>query len=99
MHKQPKRHPAPTIRNDIPGVTPIQLALLTEGKARATPTLSAAFMYAAAHFNAYHAIAEGADRETQERAIVYRCDQYRKMLEENLRELRPPQARLRTDDF
>jgi len=56
-------------------------------------------MYAAARFNAYHAIAEGADRETQERAIVYRCDQYRKMLEENLRELRPPQARLRTDDF
>lgn len=65
----------------------------------ATPMLSAAFMYAAARFNAYHAIAEGADRETQERAIVYRCDQYRKMLEENLRELRQSQSGLRTDDF
>ncbi|MCP5436646.1 MAG: DUF3144 domain-containing protein [Chromatiaceae bacterium] len=26
----------------------------------------------------------GADRETRKRAIVYLCDQYRKMLEENL---------------
>lgn len=65
----------------------------------ATPMLSAAFMYAAARFNAFHVIGEGADRETQERAIVYLCDQYRKMLEENLRELRQSQARLRTDDF
>ncbi|MCP5413026.1 MAG: DUF3144 domain-containing protein [Chromatiaceae bacterium] len=65
----------------------------------ATPMLSAAFMYAAARFNAFHAIGEGADRETRKRAIVYLCDQYRKMLEENLRELRQSQSGLRTDDF
>jgi hypothetical protein len=53
----------------------------------ATPMLSAAFMYAAARFNAFHAIDPQADRDTQQRAIAYLCDQYRKMLEENVLEL------------
>ncbi len=53
----------------------------------AIPMLSAAFMYAAARYNAFYAAAEADDAETRKRAIAYLCDQYRRMLEENFQEM------------
>lgn len=53
----------------------------------ATPMLSAAFMYAAARYNAFNAVDAAEDINTRSRAINFLCDQYRKMLEENLAEL------------
>lgn len=53
----------------------------------AIPMLSAAFMYAAARYNAFYAAGDAGDPENRRRAIAYLCDQYRKMLEENFREL------------
>ncbi len=53
----------------------------------AVPMLSAAFMYAAARYNAFNAVDGTDDNDTRSRAVNFLCDQYRKMLEENLAEL------------
>ncbi|MET0026366.1 MAG: DUF3144 domain-containing protein [Candidatus Thiodiazotropha sp.] len=53
----------------------------------ATPFLSAAFMYAAARYNAFFFWETDGVPEKQEAAIDYYCDQYRKMLQECLHEL------------
>ena len=54
----------------------------------ATPMLSAAFMYAAARYNVFHLV-DGAhsDSEHRQRTVEYLCEQYRRMIEENLVEL------------
>ncbi|MCB1774927.1 MAG: DUF3144 domain-containing protein [Gammaproteobacteria bacterium] len=54
----------------------------------ATPMLSAAFMYAAARYNVFHLV-DGAnsDSDHRQRTIEYLCEQYRRMIEENLDEL------------
>lgn len=53
----------------------------------AVPMLSAAFMYAAARYNLFHLL-EGGGPGDGERALAYLAEQYRRMLEENLSELR-----------
>jgi hypothetical protein len=53
----------------------------------AVPMLSAAFMYAAARFNAFHAIDRTDSPEERETAVRFLCDQYRKMLDENIHEM------------
>lgn len=58
----------------------------------AQPFLSAVFMYSAARFNAHNFHLTDGDPEKEAKAIDYYTEQYRKMLAENIRELRPPTA-------
>lgn len=58
----------------------------------ATPFLSAAFMYAAARYNAFFFIETDGAPESRPAAIDYYCDQYRKMLQECLHELGKQEA-------
>jgi hypothetical protein len=53
----------------------------------ATPFLSAAFMYAAARYNAFFFFDTDGAAGNQATAIDYYCDQYRKMLQECMHEL------------
>ncbi len=53
----------------------------------ATPFLSAAFMYAAARYNAHFFALNDGREERRAEAIEYYCDQYRKMLQECMAEL------------
>lgn len=53
----------------------------------ALPFLSAAFLYAAARFNAHFFYQTDGDPEKRRQAEQYYCDQYRKMLKECLDEL------------
>jgi hypothetical protein len=53
----------------------------------ATPFLSAAFMYAAARYNAFFFFDTDGAPENQSTAIDYYCDQYRKMLQECMHDL------------
>lgn len=53
----------------------------------ALPLLSAAFMYAAARFNAFNFNTVDGDSNNREEAIRYYTEQYQKMLSENMKEL------------
>lgn len=53
---------------------------------RATPLLSAAFMYAAARYNVFHALDNAVDDESKQRALHYLDGQFHKMLVENIQE-------------
>lgn len=55
----------------------------------ALPFLSAAFMYAAARYNTYYFFESDGEADKQEAVIDYYCDQYRKMLQECMSEMRP----------
>jgi hypothetical protein len=55
----------------------------------AHPFLSAVFMYSAARFNAHNFHLTDGDPEKEQQAIEYYTSQYRKMLSENIKELRP----------
>lgn len=55
----------------------------------AQPFLSAVFLYSAARFNAHNFYLYEGGPEQEAAAIDYYVDQYRKMLTENLKELRP----------
>jgi hypothetical protein len=57
----------------------------------ATPFLSAAFMYAAARYNTFFFHQSDGARENQQTAIDYYCDQYRKMLQECMRDYGNPE--------
>ena len=48
----------------------------------AKPFLSAAFMYAAARYNAHFFYETDGSRDKRADAVDYYCDQYRKMLQE-----------------
>jgi len=50
--------------------------------------LSAAILYAAARFNAHHFMETNGDPGEEAKAVEFYTDQYRKMLQENLQELR-----------
>jgi len=50
--------------------------------------LSAAILYAAARFNAHHFMSTSGDPAEQAKAVDFYVDQYRKMLQENLQEMR-----------
>ena len=50
--------------------------------------LSAAFLYAAARYNAFHFMETNGDQAEEAVAVAYYTEQYRKMLQENLQELR-----------
>ncbi len=52
----------------------------------ATPFLSAAFMYAAARYNTHFFYESDGAPEKRQAAIDYYCDQYRKMLQECMRD-------------
>lgn len=52
----------------------------------ALPLLSAAFMYAAARFNAFNFQTVDGDTSNREEAIRYYTEQYSKMLSESIRE-------------
>jgi len=58
----------------------------------AQPFLSAVFMYSAARFNAHNFFLTDGDRTKEAQAIEFYTLQYRKMLEENIKELRPSEA-------
>lgn len=53
----------------------------------AMPFLSAAFMYAAARYNAHFFLESDGKIENRQQALDYFCDQYRKMLSECMNEL------------
>ncbi|MCB1791889.1 MAG: DUF3144 domain-containing protein [Gammaproteobacteria bacterium] len=53
----------------------------------APPLLSAAMLYAAARYNAFIAADQMTARTDDQGLVTFLCEQYRKMLEENLREL------------
>lgn len=55
----------------------------------ALPFLSAVVMYAAARYNAFFFLETDGETENQSVAIDYYCEQYRKMLQECLKELSP----------
>lgn len=55
----------------------------------ATPMLSAAIMYAAARYNAFHALETADGPEARAQAVRFLSEQYRKMLEENIGDLAP----------
>lgn len=57
----------------------------------ALPFLSAAFMYAAARYNCFFFFENDGRPEKQKEVIDYYCDQYRKMLEESMKELQTQQ--------
>jgi len=50
--------------------------------------LSAAILYAAARYNAFHFMETNGDAANEENAIAFYTEQYRRMLQENLHELR-----------
>ena len=50
--------------------------------------LSAAILYAAARYNAFHFMETNGDPDKEAAAVEYYTEQYRKMLKENLHELR-----------
>lgn len=50
--------------------------------------LSAAMLYAAARYNAFHFMQSNGDPGEEAKAIDFYTDQYRKMLQENLQEIR-----------
>jgi hypothetical protein len=54
----------------------------------AEPLLSAAILHAAARYNAFHFHNSDGDESKEAAAIDYYCDQYRQMLQENMRQLR-----------
>ena len=54
----------------------------------AQPFLSAVFMYSAARFNAHNFFLMDGDPAKEAQAIDHYTDQYRKMLTENIKELR-----------
>lgn len=54
----------------------------------AEPLLSAALLFAAARYNAFHFYNSDGDADKQAAAIDYYCDQYRQMLKENLSQMR-----------
>lgn len=54
----------------------------------AKPFLSAAFMYAAARYNSFFFFETDGEAGKEPEAIDYYCDQYRKMLQECMHELR-----------
>lgn len=54
----------------------------------AEPLLSAAILYAAARYNAFHYFKSDGDPANESAALDYYCEQYRRMLKENLSELR-----------
>jgi len=53
----------------------------------ATPMLSAAIMHAASRYNAFHALETATDPGAREQAVQFLCEQYRRMLVENMDEL------------
>ena len=53
----------------------------------ATPMFGAAFMYAAARYNAFLALDNTGSAEERRRALDYLTDQFRRMVQENLGEL------------
>ena len=57
----------------------------------ATPFLSAAFMYAAARYNTFFFYESDGAPESRQAAINYYCDQYRKMLQECMRDYARPE--------
>jgi hypothetical protein len=57
----------------------------------AMPFLSAAFMYAAARYNIFFFYESDGAPENQQSAIDYYCDQYRKMLQETMRDYAKPE--------
>jgi hypothetical protein len=50
--------------------------------------LSAAILYAAARYNAFHFMETNGDPASEANAITFYSEQYRRMLQENLHELR-----------
>jgi len=54
----------------------------------AQPFLSAVFMYSAARYNAHNFFLTDGDPDNEAQAIEYYTQQYRKMLAENIKELR-----------
>lgn len=50
--------------------------------------LSAAILYAAARYNAFHFLETNGDPDKEAAAIEYYTEQYRRMLKENLHELK-----------
>lgn len=57
------------------------------GEDWASPMLSAAIMYAAARYNAFHFKLIDGNGNNREEAIRYYTEQYSKMLRENMQEL------------
>ncbi|MGV6818629.1 MAG: DUF3144 domain-containing protein [Thiotrichales bacterium] len=55
----------------------------------AMPFLSAVFMYAAARYNCFFFYESDGAPDKKAAAIDYYCDQYRKMLQECMKELEP----------
>ncbi|HTD24350.1 MAG TPA: DUF3144 domain-containing protein [Terriglobales bacterium] len=49
-----------------------------------TTRISAAIMYASARYNAFNFFVKDGKDETQQKAIEYYCEQYKKMLKENM---------------
>ena len=62
----------------------------------AMPFLSAAFMYAAARYNTFFFLQSDGDQAKESPVIDYYCDQYRKMLQECMHELRGQQQAVRS---
>jgi hypothetical protein len=58
----------------------------------AHPFLSAVFMYSASRFNAHNFFLMDGDPDKEQQAIDHYTEQYRKMLAENIRELRKAEA-------
>jgi hypothetical protein len=63
----------------------------------AMPFLSAAFMYAAARYNSFFFHESDGNLEKQQDAIDYYCDQFRKMLQECMRDFAGQEPARRTD--
>lgn len=55
----------------------------------AQPFLSAVFLYSASRFNAHNFFISDGNPDNEASAVDYYVEQYRKMLTENIRELRP----------
>lgn len=58
----------------------------------AMPFLSAAFMYAAARYNCFFFMESDGEKENESSVVNYYCDQYRKMLQECMTEMRKDDA-------
>ena len=60
----------------------------------AMPFLSAAFLYAAARYNCFFFLESDGDSNNEAAVVDYYCDQYRRMLQECLSEMRTPDTRV-----
>lgn len=54
----------------------------------AGPMLAAAFMHASARFNVFHVLATTKTKEEEQKAVDYLTDQFRKMVVENMTDIK-----------